>query len=186
MTGDFCSSHASATLAAGTFRPAAIFSSGPPGCARLPVASGNQGMKPIFSRVAIRQHIFRSAIDEVVAILHRHYGRQFPHGFNLLDADFRQTDVMNFPCLPQIKQRADLIGHRHLAIDAMQLIEWNAIELQPLQASFARFAKMCWAAILNPFARAWPLKAPLGRDDQSRRVGMQRLGDQSLGNFRAI
>jgi hypothetical protein len=51
MTLDFASSHAIATCAGVARTRSASRASGPPGFARLPVASGNHGMNPRFSRV---------------------------------------------------------------------------------------------------------------------------------------
>ena len=72
ITGERCSSHASATCAGvapcalGERRPAA-----PPGSARSPAASGNHGMKPMPCCLAVVQHVLGAAVGEVVEVLHR-------------------------------------------------------------------------------------------------------------------
>src|SRR6266566_3357502 len=45
---------------------------------------------------------------------------------------------------------------------------------------------MLWAAVLNPFVRSGPLKTGFGRDQKIGRIGMQRLGDETLGNYGTV
>jgi hypothetical protein len=62
----------------------------------------------------------------------------------------------------------------------------DAIEAQTLQAAFERFGQMLGARVMRPLAGPWPLPSTLGRDDQSLRVRIERLGNHLLRRSRPI
>jgi hypothetical protein len=62
----------------------AIWLGAAPDLARLPAASGNQGMKPMLPSLTIIQHVFTAAIDEIVAVLHGRHFEYLRSGFNVL------------------------------------------------------------------------------------------------------
>src|SRR6266446_1151747 len=55
--------------------------------------------------------------------------------------------------------------------------------MHPAETTLDRRAQMFGAAILDPFVRPRPLKAGFGRDQKIGRIWMQRLGDETLGNY---
>src|SRR5207302_3582964 len=65
---------------------------------------------------AIFQHVLGISIDQVVSILHRNDRRDAPDRFDLLYADFRQSDMADLAIALKIDQRTDLIFHRYLRI----------------------------------------------------------------------
>ena len=70
---------------------------------------------------AILQHVLGISIDQVVSVLDRNDWRDAPDCFDLLYADFRQSDMANFALALKIDQRADLIFHCYFRIDPVQL-----------------------------------------------------------------
>ena len=70
---------------------------------------------------AIFQHVLGISIDQVVPVLDRNDRRDAPDRFDLLYADFRQSDVANLALALKIHQRVDLIFHRDFRVDPVQL-----------------------------------------------------------------
>ena len=66
ITGERCSSQASATCEGVAPSRSAARASGPPAAARSPVASGNHGMNPIALGLAVVQHVLALAVGQVV------------------------------------------------------------------------------------------------------------------------
>src|ERR1700723_1130559 len=63
-------------------------------------------------------------------------------------------------------------------VRSVQLIDVDALQPQPLQASFERPREVFGAGIMGPLAWARALPSALGRDDQSGLIRIERLGDQ--------
>ncbi len=105
ITGDFRSNHASAICAGCTFRCFAARVSGPACFASSPVASGNQGMKPMFSPVQ-----YSSTPSEFLST------RLYRFCTETID-----VDIANLALVLKIGQRADLIFHRYFRIDPVEL-----------------------------------------------------------------
>ena len=59
----------------------------------------------------------------------------------------------------------------------MELKQIDLLQLEPNQASFARFSEVRWPTIHFPSVGAGTLKTCFGGDHQILRVGVQRLGD---------
>src|SRR5437667_5726298 len=70
---------------------------------------------------AIFQHVLGISIDQVVPVLDRNNRRDAPDCFDLLYADFRQSDVANLALALKIDECADLIFHRDFRVDPVQL-----------------------------------------------------------------
>ena len=58
--------------------------------------------------------------------------------------------------------------------------------MQPVKTTLDRRPQMLRASVLDPFVRSGPLKAGFGRDQEIGRIGMQRLGDQTLANYGTV
>src|ERR1700676_3315912 len=69
---------------------------------------------------------------------------------------------------------------------SVEVVEIDALELEALQAGLARLLEMCGPAIGCPLIEARPQQPTLRRDHEVRRIRMQRLRDQPLGNFGTV
>ena len=67
----------------------------------------------------------------------------------------------------------------------MQLVEVYALHLEPTQAALARFAQVLGATVGDP-STTRACQAALGGYDQLIRVGVERIGDQALGDLRTV
>ena len=92
----------------------------------------------------------------------------------------------DFPLPLRLLQEAELIPLGHRGIDAMQLIEIDAIEAQPAQAAIELLAKAIGTRVLLPLVRPGTIKAALGRDDEFRGIRIERLRDQLLADMRPV
>src|SRR5829696_8373418 len=68
----------------------------------------------------------------------------------------------------------------------MQLIEVDALELQPSQAALEGVSQALGPAVRRPRARPLPVETALGGDEQALRIRVERFGDELLANPRAI
>src|ERR1044071_5741108 len=85
-----------------------------------------------------------------------------------------------------LRQRVELLLLRHFGIDAMQLIEVDALQLQPAQASVELLAQPLRPRVLDPLARPRPVEPTLRGDDESRWIRMERLADELLADVRPV
>jgi hypothetical protein len=79
----------------------------------------------------------------------------------------------DFSVRPQVPENIELVFHRHLGIDSMQLIKINLVDPQPTQAGFASGSQVFWSSVFNPLVGAWPRITAFGGDYQAFRIGMQ-------------
>src|ERR1700681_803183 len=77
--------------------------------------------------VAVVEHLLPFTVGEVVAVLHGDDVEEPACPFDLLDCDFRETGVTDFPFALEVADRSELILFRYLRVDAMQLPEIDAI-----------------------------------------------------------
>src|SRR5207247_7981092 len=70
--------------------------------------------------------------------------------------------------------------------DAVQLMEVDALELEPAQAAVARRAEMLRSPVRLPVAGPGALEARLGGDHKPLRVGVELFGDEPLAHLRAV
>ena len=110
-------------------------SSGPPGPASSPVASGNHGMKPMPFASAVVEQRLRRAVGEVVAVLHRHdRSRSRCASTSSSTRHLGQADVADLALVLQRGQLADLVLERHLRVDAVELQEVDALDAEVAEA----------------------------------------------------
>src|SRR5207248_271142 len=83
-------------------------------------------------------------------------------------------------------ERAKLVGEGHGGIDAVQLVEVDALEPEPAQAAVARGAKVLGSPVRLPLVGPGTLEARLGCDHEPPRVGVERLGDEPLAHLGAV
>src|SRR5258708_15429618 len=86
----------------------------------------------------------------------------------------------------QSDQRTYRVRDRDLGVRPVELIQRNLIEAQPAQAALTGRAQVLGAPVGLPAPRARSSVAALGSDDQVAGIGVQRLGDQVLADFRAV
>src|SRR5580700_4339375 len=68
----------------------------------------------------------------------------------------------------------------------MQLVKIDALELKSPQASLTRLAQMLRPTVRHPLRSARSQLPALGRDHESARIRMQRLGDETLAHLRTV
>src|SRR5215207_6531943 len=131
------------------------------------------------------QHRLRGALREVVAVLdrrHRHYVQrdlQFPN------THVREADVPDLTLLPELRQSPHGVLEGDLGIGRVELVEVYALHLESAQAALARLAQVLGATVGNP-STTRACEASLRGDDQVIRVGVERFGDQALGDLRTV
>ena len=67
----------------------------------------------------------------------------------------------------------------------MKLVEVDALHLEPFQAALACLSQVLWAAVWDP-STTRACQAALGGYDQIIWVGVERFGDQALGDLGAV
>jgi hypothetical protein len=74
----------------------------------------------------------------------------------------------------------------YVGVDAMELPEIDPFLAQPLEAAVQLLAQVFGAAVHRPLVRSRALVPCLRRDDEPLGIGVQRLGDQLLGDVRPV
>ena len=90
--------------------------------------------------------------------------------------------VANLALVLELGQREDRLGDGHPRVGAVELVKQNLIEPQPPQAVLARAPQVLRPPVGLPAPGTGAHQAALGRDDQIRGVGIERLGDQVLAD----
>ena len=165
----------------------ATWSSGPPGRDSFPLASGNQGMKPIRCPLAVVEDIVGAALGDVVLVLHAHDGHDRPtppRSGTTLTSDNPTSDT--FPSSRSDFEESVLLFGRHVGVDPVQLEQVDALDSEAEQAAFALPAQVLRATAWGPRAGTGPGEAGLGGDLQVARVRVERLTDELLGHIRAV
>ncbi len=132
------------------------------------------------------QCLLVAAVGEGVAILHTDDGDDLLHLLDLFGADFAEADVADFALLLHLFQRTQAFFERGAGIDAVELVELDALEFEAAQAHFDTLDQVAGAA--NVFGFGWSLAsdAALGGDDELCRVRVQRLADEAFRSFGAV
>jgi hypothetical protein len=68
----------------------------------------------------------------------------------------------------------------------VELVEVYPVHSEPAQAPFAGLAQVLGPSVWHQPARFRASEAAFGGDDQPLGIGMKRLGDQALGDLRAV
>ena len=109
-----------------------------------------------------------------------------PRRLNLRRRHLAQADVPDLALLLHLLQRAEDSFKRRARVDAMQLVKVDALQLEPPQAHLDALDQIARAAHVFRLRRPLPRDSALGGDHQARRIRVQRLGDQPLGNLRPV
>ena len=103
--------------------------------------------------IAVVDDRFPFAVRDVVTVLHRDDGEELLRALNLRHADFRKSHVPDLAFAPRVLQEAELLFFGHRRIDAMELIEFDAVEPQPPQAALEGPAQTVGATVDLPSIR---------------------------------
>ena len=68
----------------------------------------------------------------------------------------------------------------------MKLVQRKRVEAKPFQAAFASPPDVVGPGVARPVVGRRPDVPGLGGDDQARRVGVERAGDQALADARTV
>src|SRR6185436_12386335 len=77
---------------------------------------------------AICQHVLAVALDEVVAVLHRHDGKYPTSRLDVRHRDLAQSGVTDDAVIEKLTHGAELFVAGHLGIDAMKLPEIDSFD----------------------------------------------------------
>ena len=91
--------------------------------------------------------------------------------------------MLDFPLRLKSLKRTELIGRRHVGIDAVKLKKDDALETKPPQTPLAGRSQVFWVAVHRPLIGPRADETRLGGDHQSGRIRMQGLRDDSLTDF---
>ena len=123
---------------------------------------------------------------EVVAVLDAHHVDDLARLLELLDRDVGDPDVADLPLVLELLECADRFLVGDLVVRRVQLIEVDAVDLQPPEAPFAGLPQVLGPPVARPLSRPGTGQAALGGDHEPVRVGMKRFGDQVLAHLRPI
>ena len=121
----------------------------------------------------------------VVLVLHRDDVRDRLRRTQLVERHVREPDQPDLALVSQLTERTDRLLDRHLGIVAVQLVEIDAVELQPPQARLARAPQVFRAPVANSILQA-PAEPALRRDHDTLRVRMKRFRDDLLADAAAV
>src|SRR5439155_6860939 len=94
------------------------------------------------SDLAVVEDALVLAVGGAIAVLDRDDRHDLPGPLDLTHRDLRQAHVADFPLFLKPPKRAKLVGEGHFRIDAVQLVEVDALELEQAQAAVARRAEV--------------------------------------------
>jgi hypothetical protein len=103
----------------------------------------------------------------------------------LCGGDVRKPDHPDLPRSPKLFERADGLLDRHFRVVPVQLVEVDALELQPAEALVAGCAEPLGSRVAHARLEA-VAETALRRDDDAVRIRMERLGDDLLAPPRAV
>ena len=94
--------------------------------------------------------------------------------------------MANLALLLHPPQCSQALFERGARVDPMQLVEVDAVEFEPAKAHLHALDQVAGAAHDLGFGRSLAGDSAFGGDNQAGGVGVKRLGDQALGNLRAV
>ncbi len=94
--------------------------------------------------------------------------------------------MANLALLLHLTQRAERFFERSARVDAMQLIEVDAFELEPAEAHFDTLNQISGAANILGFGRALARDAAFGGDNEIGRVRIEGFADEALCDLGAV
>ena len=144
-------------------------------------------MKPIRARSHASSTSSEWRSVEVVAVLHGHDLDDPARLLELVDA--KRSTCPTWRILPSSWSSLSApteSSYGTCRVGRVQLVEVDAVELQPPQAGLAALPRAAPAARRAATGRDRSPQAALRRDHEPVRVRMERLGDQVLAHLRAV
>jgi hypothetical protein len=129
---------------------------------------------------------FVAPVGERIPVLHCDDGEDFQCFFNLGWRDFAEANVTDFALLLHLLQGAKTFFERGTGVDAVKLVEIDALEFESSQAHLDALNEVASAANVFGFGGALSGDSTLGGDDEAGGIRMQGFSDEALGNFRAV
>jgi len=142
-------------------------------------------MNPDALLLAVLQDVLGAAVGEVVEVLHGGDLDDLLRGLDLLDVHLGEADVADLALLLHLLEHAELLLARDVGVDAVQLPQVDLIDAEAPQAHLAALPQIVGAPTDRPLTRAGAQKAGL-RGELDAVIGMQRLGDELLGDVGAV
>src|SRR5438270_3888659 len=103
------------------------------GCAALPAQRKERNKNDIVAG-AVVDDLFVPSLGKVVLVLDRSDGDDSPGTLDLRDCDLRDPDMTDLAAVPILLDRAEALLERGLRVDAVQVIESDAVGSQPAKA----------------------------------------------------
>ncbi len=113
-------------------------------------------------------------------------GTTFCGGFYLLGGDFGEADVANLAGGLGVPEGAEGVFERDAGVDAMELVEVDALEAEAAEAHFKLLLEVVGAAAGLGFGGALAGEAAFGGDDDAGGVGVQGFGEEIFGDHGAV
>jgi TM2 domain-containing membrane protein YozV len=127
-----------------------------------------------------------AAVGEGVAVLHADDGDDLLGLLDFGGCDFAEADVADFSLVLHLFQGTQTFLERGTGVDAVKLVEFDALEFEATEAHFNALNEVAGAANVLGFGGALASDAALGGDDEVGRVRMQGFADEAFGDFRAV
>jgi len=128
----------------------------------VPRAKGAVGDESDLVRLAHAEHVPPAAVAEVESVLH---GADVGHGSGdgeLLERDIGDADVADLALVLKILERADRLREWDRWVGGVQLVEIDAVELEPAQRCLAGGPEMHGAAVGDPTGELAALRQAVG------------------------
>jgi len=106
--------------------------------------------------------------------------------FNLSGGHFAQADVANLALLLHALEGSQALFERRTRVDAVKLVEVDALQPEPPQAHFNALDEIAGTAHAFGFGGSLARNAALGGDHQAGRIGVEHVADQPLGNLGTV
>jgi hypothetical protein len=129
---------------------------------------------------------FGFAVKEVVAVLDRRDGCDGLGFCQLGGGDFGEADVADLPGFLGVDEGAEGVGEGDGGVDAVELVEGDAVELEAAEGELDLLGEVVGAAEGFRFGGALAGEAAFGGDDEVWRVGVEGFGDEFFGDGWAV
>ena len=132
------------------------------------------------------EHVLVLPVAEAVLVLHAHDREHLARRLDLVHADFAEADVADLALVLHLLQHAELVLRRHLGVDAVELVKRDRLHVQSPQAHLDALPEVVRTAERGPPAGTGAEEAAFRRHDEVVGIRVERLGDEVLGDERAV
>lgn len=156
------------------------------GLEELAGGDGIPGQKADSLLLAVVDCLLVAPVGETVSILDSCDLDDLPGLLDLGWSNFAEADVADLALVLEVFESAEALFERGEGVDAVKLVEINAVEFQAAEAEGDALLEVAGAADVFSLAGAGANNAALGGDDDAGGVGGERLADHLLGNLGAV